>query len=119
MADYREISQVFAQEGIKAALLINSGAAVALLTQATTLIEKDLVNAVFWPLLAWVAGTSISTLLWIFAFISARLVDKSTVENRSEFIELSNRWMMIGVWGFVFAVGCFCVGAVTLAFKLA
>lgn len=118
MADYREISQVYAQEGIKAALLINSGAAVALLTQATTLIEKDLVNAVFWPMIAWVIGTSISTLLWILAFTSARLVDKSTVEQRPDLEERSNRWMNRGVLGFFLAIACFCFGALTLAFNL-
>jgi hypothetical protein len=51
MADYRDIFQVYAQEGIKAALLVSSGAAVALLMQASTFVEKNLVNAVFWPMM--------------------------------------------------------------------
>lgn len=37
MADYREISQEYARGGIKAALFVNGGAAVALLSQVAEL----------------------------------------------------------------------------------
>lgn len=39
MADYREISQEYAQGAIKACILINAGAAAALLTQSAKFIE--------------------------------------------------------------------------------
>jgi hypothetical protein len=46
VADYREISQEYAKQGINAAFLLNGGAAVALLSQTAALREQGLSGAI-------------------------------------------------------------------------
>ena len=53
MADYREISQAYAQGAAKVAVLINGAAAVAVLNQVSGL--KDIRLEVTFALLSWAA----------------------------------------------------------------
>lgn len=118
MADYREISQTYAQEGVKAALLINSGAAVTVLTQATDLIEKKLASVVLWPMVCWSFGIAAATIIWAAAFVSTRYVDKGILEQREEHLRTSDFWMTIGLVLFLLSILAFGVGAVLLAYNL-
>lgn len=116
MADYREISQEYARGGIGAAFFVNSGAAVALLSQAAELISAgladDLSTAVYW----WASGTILAAATWIVAFFSTRYVDKSEREAVDEVrhLQTSDRLMVAGVVLVVsslisFAAGCICM----------
>ncbi|MBB4953873.1 Na+/melibiose symporter-like transporter [Agrobacterium vitis] len=125
MADYREISQVYAQEGIKAALLINSGAAVTILTQVSSLIEKQKQDIVLCPMIFWSVGIALSTILWLGAFLSTRYVDKAhqeekngNLEKNNKNITISNRWMLFAIGGFVASVAAFMIGGIILARNL-
>ena len=115
MADYRDVSQVYANEGIKAVSVLNGGAALALLTQTSELVNAKLASVYFAPMCWWTAGLVIGTLLWAFAFVSTRYVDKSTVENNASHLRTSDHWMHLTLVGFGLSVLCFAVGAVTLA----
>lgn len=83
MADYREISQEYAQGGFKAVALLNGGAAVAILTQLSEL--KELAQPVLVASSFWAAGITLSALAWIAAFIS----DMSTNTNGSASLLIS------------------------------
>ncbi|WP_296077779.1 hypothetical protein [uncultured Agrobacterium sp.] len=109
MADYREISQEYAKQGINAAFLLNGGAAVAMLTQAGDLAEKGYAPALTGGLLLWAAGTSIAAATWILAFISTRYVDKSEREKGLEkkHLATSDRFMMAGVVTLLISIGLF------------
>lgn len=115
MADYREISQEYAKEGIKACLLLNAGAAVALLSQASDLLSAGLADDVRIAMLFWSAGTVVAALLWLFAFASARFVDKSIEEKNDAHRETSNNYMYAGQIGFLVSLICFAAGCITLA----
>ena len=119
MADYRELSQVYANEAIKAVSVLNGGAALALLTQTSDLVEAKLGDIYFSPMCWWTAGLVIATLLWTFAFASTRYVDKGERENDAAHISKSNLWMYAALFGFFISVVCFAVGAVTLALGVA
>jgi len=106
MADYREISQEYAQGGIKAALTINGGAAIALLTQAAALIEKGLASQIKWSLYCWAAGVAVSAVTWVLAFMSTRHVDRSEEQGAdvSREIRLSNTYMTLGLLSILMSV---------------
>lgn len=120
MADYREISQEYARGGIGAAFLVNSGAAVALLSQAADLISaglaSDLATAVYW----WAFGTISASVTWIVAFLSTRYVDKSDREAslQGEHLRTSDRYMIVGILLTALSLCCFAAGCVSMAIAL-
>jgi hypothetical protein len=85
-ADYREIYQQYAQGAIKACILINAGAAAALLTQSAKFIEmsKPAITAgLACGMLLWAVGAVVAIGAWIAAFFSSRYVDRSKEEVAS------------------------------------
>lgn len=117
MADYREISQHYAKEGIRTVILLNGGAAVALLSQAGSLVEQGLVGGVRAAMIWWSAGAGIGAFTWMMAFLSTRYVDKSEREAGSEqhHLMISDRYMFAGLTCCILALICFGAGAATLA----
>ena len=120
MADYREISQEYARGGIKAALLVNAGAAVALLSQVAELAKPSVAGNVRWALVVWAIGVFVAAMVWLLAFMSARYVDKSERETRykEKHIKTSNLFMFIGVLGIIISLLCFSIGSIILAWGL-
>ncbi len=120
MADYREISQEYAKGAIRAVILINGGAAVALLSQLGKLTELGYADDVALSMKVWAAGVAIGVLNWLFAFLSTRYVDKSEreAEHKEVHLSTSNTWMLAGQVAFVVSVGCFIWGCFSLAWNL-
>jgi len=86
MADYREISQQYAQGGIKSVILINAGAAVALLSQSAALAEGPLASALVCPMLLWAMGTALGASTWVLAFLSTRHVDRNEIATADKYM---------------------------------
>lgn len=120
MADYREISQQYAQEGIKAAAVINGGAAIALLTQTSDLLAEGYGQQVADSLELWAGGVTISAVTWMFAFLSTRHVDRSEESGRNKAYELntSDQYMNIGLLLFCVSIAFFVWGAWALSSNL-
>ena len=120
MADYWEISQEYARGGIKAALLVNGGAAVALLSQVAELAKPQVVGNIRYAMLVWAVGVFAAAMAWLLAFMSARYVDKSERETSYEekHIKTSNLFMYIGVLGIIISLLCFLFGSIILAWGL-
>lgn len=120
MADYREISQQYAQGGIKAAAVLNGGAAIALLSQAADLLEKGFGDHVSKSLSIWAAGIVVSALTWMVAFLSTRHVDRSEQAGRDQERELriSDRYMTAGVVLVAISIALFVWGAWVLSSNL-
>lgn len=91
-ADYRVISQQYAQGAIKAVILINAGAALAILSQITDLQVILPAWAIGVSLIAYVLGVSLGATAWMFGFMSTRYVDKRIRGEVSDYSE-SNKWM--------------------------
>lgn len=115
MADYREISQGYAKEAIKAAMLINAGAAVALLTQATELLDRGLADEAASAMIWWASGLGLATLTWVLAFGSTRYVDKYEDEKHAPHLTTSNRLMFSGIAAILVSLACFGIGCTVLA----
>jgi hypothetical protein len=117
MADYREISQEYAKSAIGAALLINAGASVAVLSQLTELYKLDLLSSVVWSVMAWTVGVFLAALAWPAAFLSSRFVDKSERDQGLEraYLNISNRWMNAGLIFVSASILCFGGGAAYMA----
>ncbi len=120
MADYREISHEYAHGGIKAALLVNGGAAVALLSQVADLAKPGISGNTASAMVVWAIGVLAAAAAWLFAFISTRYVDKSERETTKTeaHIKTSNIWMYVGLGSVVVSLLCFLVGSITLALGL-
>lgn len=117
MADYREISQEYAKSAIGAAMLINAGASVAVLSQLAELYKLDLLSSVVWSVMGWTAGVVLAAMAWPAAFLSARFVDKSEKERDREasHIHRSNCWMYAGMGLVMASMSCFALGAAYMA----
>lgn len=117
MADYREISQQYAQGGIKAALLINAGAAVALLSQLGTLVELGALGGARRAMIVWAFGVAFAAMAWLSGFLSTRYVDKSEKEAADEVALLakSDTEMKIGITLVGLSILAFMVGCGLLA----
>ena len=74
--DYRLISQEYAKGGISAVILVNSGAAVALLSQLSSLSDILPAKAVGFAFISFVIGIVFGLLTWVYGFISTRHVDR-------------------------------------------
>jgi hypothetical protein len=120
MADYRELSQQYAQGAIKAALLINAGAAVAVLSQVSKLLEiksGGIVNYLTCSLIMWASGTVIAVFSWMFAFASTRYVDKSEQEPTLKigYLQTSDCWMYAAVAAVLLSLLLFISSCIILA----
>jgi intracellular sulfur oxidation DsrE/DsrF family protein len=115
VADYREISQQYAQKGIGAAFLVNSGAAVALLSQAGDLIKAGLADDVARGMMVWACGTTLAAITWVLAFLATRYVDKSVVEDSSAHLATSNKLMLAGLVSVILSLAFFVAGCLVVA----
>ena len=117
MADYREISQEYAQQGIKGAFLLNGGAAVALLSQAADLKANGLASSVSGGLQIWALGTALAAATWVLAFLSTRYVDKSEREadKKGGHLRISDGLMLAGLITVGLSILFFLLGCIVLA----
>ena len=118
MADYREISQEYAQGGIKAVMLLNGGAAIAILTQLSTL-PKAMAGAILTSMVFWAIGTAGAAFVWTVVFASTRYVDKSERENSVSHLARSDNLMTTGFVVLLLSLIFFLAGAINLAFGFA
>lgn len=120
MADERMMAQEFGREGIKALMLANGGAAVALLSQAAKLMEMKLGDDVAYALLIWALGLALAITCWWAGFLSLRYADRANEvkdrprEHDAEII-LSDRYLYAGQILFVLSLLAFKAGCFTLA----
>ena len=117
-ADYREISQEYAQGGIKAALLINGGAAVALLSQAAEVAHAGMADSATSAMIVWAFGVFAAAGAWLVAFMSTRYVDKSErEENKTEaHLKTADIFMNVGLGLIAASLICFLVGSISIAY---
>jgi membrane protein implicated in regulation of membrane protease activity len=116
--DYRQASIDNAQGAIKAAMLLNGGAAVALLTQIGTL-PAGLKGAVLWSMTFWAVGVSSAAIAWLFAFAATRYVDKWQTESNDAHRVTSNSFQLAGVLAVLFSIAMFLAGCLYFAFGYA
>ena len=115
MADYREISQHYAQGAIKAIILVNGGSAIAVISQLKELSNLLSRCAIGLSLILFVAGVAVGVVCWIVAFISTRYVDRA-VRGEDPDYSIANQWMFCGQVLAVLGVVFFLSGTLLLAF---
>ncbi|WP_299085796.1 hypothetical protein [uncultured Ruegeria sp.] len=114
MADYREISQEYAQGSIKAAILINGGASVAVLSQLSGLREFMDHGAISCGLLAFAAGVVLGAVTWLLAFSSTRFVDQKDRGQISSYFK-ADVAMYLAILSVLSSLACFSYGCWVLA----
>lgn len=117
MADYREISQTYAQGAIKAVILINSGALVACLSQMESLLSHIGGTTVGISFGMWILGVCLAAAAWISGFFSTRFVDVSE-RGFPKAIEISNRYMFAALGAVALSLVCFLAGSFALCIRL-
>ena len=111
MADYREISQSYAQGAIKIVIILNSGAVLACLTQIEFLVELQGSKALGIAFLIWLFGIGLGGLSWVFGFYSTRYVDIAERANRTQyktanfFMHLASGAVLLSLLSFLCATG--------------
>ncbi len=115
-ADFRAISQDYAQGAIRAAILVNGGAAVALLSQLTQLSASLPRWAIGWAFVAFVAGAGLGAVTWLLGFLSTRHVDR-TLRGQNPDYTLANAWMVAAEIAIITAIVSFLAGCLLLAFS--
>lgn len=113
MADFREISQEYALGAIKAAILVNGGAAVAVLSQLSALSSLASLKATTMSMLVFVFGVLFATSTWGFGFLSTRHVDRAQRGEDRDY-SVANIYMTIGLLMFFASLLCFLIGALIL-----
>jgi hypothetical protein len=116
-ANYRAISQEYGQGAIKAAILINGGAAVAVLSQVTELKKIMDVPDISCGLLAFVAGVVLGSGTWLVAFFSTRFVDQKNRAQRDSFTA-ANVAMNVAILMVLLSLASFSYGCWVLAGSL-
>lgn len=115
--DYREISQEYARGGIRAVILLNSGAAVAVLSQLSSLMKHIDTSVIAFSILAFVMGSTLGGICWLTAFCSTRYVDRYQREQEST-LEKADKFMVITGLLYLSSTGCFLVGCVSLTLAI-
>ncbi len=118
MADYREISQQYAQGAIKAVILVNGGAAVAVLSQVSTLLRLLDHQLVGYALLAFLGGVNFGLMTWLFGFFSTRYVDIAERSKTPDY-RVADRFQGLGSLSLVLGIFCFLGGGSVLAISFA
>lgn len=119
MADYREISQTYAQGAIKAVMLVNGGAAIAVLSQFSQLSQLQGGVAIVQPksialsLLIFSFGVLAGVLAWGLGFVSTRHVDRADCGQNPDY-KLADEFMFGGYIAFAFSMICFLIGVLNL-----
>ena len=96
MADYREISQEYAQGAIKAVILVNGGTAVAILSQIGALSALANPKSIASAALVACVGVFFGLCAWILGFASTRHVDR-VERGQDEDYTLTDNCMIVGV----------------------
>ncbi|MBJ3762144.1 hypothetical protein ILP92_05235 [Maribius pontilimi] len=117
MADYREVSQEYAQGAIKAALWANGGMAFAILSQLSSLSEFMGPETVATASLIGCVGVLAGLITWLLAFFSTRYVDR-TIQGEEESFEVANRFMLCGVAAFACSLLCFIIAPIVILFGI-
>lgn len=115
MDDYRAFAQQYAQGGIKASILLNAGAAVAVLSQAVDLIDRGITSELHLAMILWVVGMLCASLVWVCGFLSTRAYDESVRQSRDGLRHWSNWVMVFGLVLIIASLGCFAGGCWSLA----
>jgi hypothetical protein len=120
MADYREISQAYAQGAAKVAVLINGAAAIAILSQVLSL--NGIRFEVTFALLSWAAGVFFGALAWPLGFAATRYVDKAEQENdeghKRTHERTSDRFMYAGLIVVTLSLLLFLKGCILMAWGI-
>ena len=118
MADYREISQHYAQGSIKAVILANSGGALAILSQVGALAEFITLGWLATAIIVYTIGVATGILSWIAAFASTRHVDRKEQGLDPDYAE-ANKYQLTGVILVFLSLFCFCLSATIVGFAIA
>lgn len=113
MADYREISQHYAQGAIKAVVLLNSGALVASLSQLDSVFKLAPPEVYAISAASWLVGTALGAVVWILAFTSTRHVDKAERGETNSYAK-ADFWMAIGTIVWLVSLCLFCFGGLII-----
>lgn len=113
--DYREISQHYAQGAIKAIILVNGGAAVAVLSQMKDLSTLLPLWSIGLSLILFVLGVAVGSGCWIVGFAATRYADRAVLGQDPDY-SIANKWMHFGEALTVIGVLFFASGALLLAF---
>lgn len=70
MADYREITQEYAKGAIKAVMLLNAGAALAILSQFSSIVTVSNSDAVKCAMIAWIVGILFGFFTWVGGYVA-------------------------------------------------
>ena len=103
-----------AQGGIRTTILINGGAAVALLSQASQLAGRGIAREVMFAMLLWCGGVFLGAVSWVVAFISTRFVDKSEREH-VRYLRHADIFMTIGLFSVLASAVAFLSGCAIIA----
>ena len=114
LVDYRQESIENARGAIKAVTLLNGGAAVALLTQIST-IKSEIAGAVLTAMAWWSVGLALAACAWVAAFLSTRYVDKWLDEKEDAHRVTSNNAQYTGIGMILGSILCFVIGCMLLA----
>ncbi len=114
--DYRIISQQYAQGAIRAVILINAGAAIAILSQLTALLGILPAWAIGVSLMAYIVGISLGVLAWMFGFLSTRYVDKFMRREVRDYSE-ANKWQGKGTIVILLSLLTFMLSGLLLAWQ--
>lgn len=120
MTKERTMAQEYGREGIRALMLVNGGAAVALLSQAAKLIELRLGDDVARALLIWTVGLMLAVLCWFVGFLSLRFADRAqdfAGDQKKSIREtaISNVFLVLGEALFLLSLIAFGAGCMRLA----
>lgn len=100
-----------ARGGIAAAIAVNSGAMIALLSQLGALRDLVDIDGIKLTFAFWIAGATLGMLAWFFATLAA-----SAHANARPITEKSRTIFGYLVW--LSSVSCFAVGAINVLFAL-
>ena len=117
MADYREISQEYAQGAIKASILLNSGAIVVCLSQLNGLVQHVGQSSYAAAILLYIFGTFFGAVTWVLAFLSTRYVDRKE-RGQEVTYKRADQFMLGGQISIVLALLCFLAAALVLVISL-
>jgi len=98
-------------------VLLNSGATLALITQAQQLLSLFSRTTIGVSILLWIAGIICGSAAWIAGFSSTRHVDR-TERGKPEDMKSADSLMHVGVCLVVLSLSLFSVGSALLAISL-
>ena len=116
-ADYRTISQQYAQGGINSVILINGGAAAAVLSQFEHLKALMTPLTIGSSMILYALGVLAGTFVWLAGFLSTRHVDR-TLRGQNDDYRLADQWMTTGVIAILCSGVFFLLACMVLAIGL-